>query len=543
MRIWNPKIVSCFLFLLWAATYGQLSTEKEAQIDSLFQSWNKPNHPGGAIAIMQGDKVVYSKAYGLASMEYLVPNSTGTLFNVASVSKQFSALGIVLLQEQGKLSVDDTIDKYIDGLAPFGSKITIRQMMHHTSGLRSLHALFALAGWRNDDSRTNADLDRIMALQTELNFEPGSEYLYCNTGYMFLANIIEKVTQKSFVDFMKEDIFIPLGMHETYVENRYDRIVPNNATSYYTQRNGFIRAVEYWGYVGSGNMHTTTTDLLKYLKNYYNPQPGWENIFRTMQTLDPLNDGSYLEYAFGVNVDKLYGKKRITHGGSIGGFRSNVAVFPEEKTSIAIITNFSSSGPGGKSNDIAGILFGKSAPFKKLKVAKISKSTMESYVGDYWDDETYQEQNISISGDTLFLGQSKTAFLPIAEGKFEALDSQNGTKLEFHENEFDYIPSSNRSLHFKKFKEEALTDADAEEYVGAYYSPEIHTSYSIFYREGKLYAFHIRFGELTLTQKFKDLLQGEYPLSTLKFKRENGKITGVWISDGRVRNLWFEKTE
>jgi hypothetical protein len=115
--------------------------------------------------------------------------------------------------------------------------------------------------------------------------------------------------------------------------------------------------------------------------------------------------------------------------------------------------------------------------------------------------------------------------------------------LEFHENEFDYIPGSNRSLHFKKFKEEPLTDAIAAEYVGAYYSPEIHTSYSIFYREGKLYAFHIRFGELPLKQKFKDLLQGEYPLSTLKFKRENGKITGVWISDGRARNLWFEKME
>ncbi|MCB0372082.1 MAG: beta-lactamase family protein [Muricauda sp.] len=543
MRILNPRIASCFLFILCTISYGQLDAGKEAQIDQLFQSWNQPNHPGGAIAIMQGDKVVYSKAYGLASMEYLVPNSTGTLFNVASVSKQFSALGIVLLQEQGKLSVDDTIDKYIDGLAPFGSKITIRQMLHHTSGLRSLHALFALAGWRNDDSRTNADLDRIMALQTELNFEPGSEYMYCNTGYMFLANIIEKVTEKSFVDFMKEDVFIPLGMHETYVEERYDRIVPNNATSYYTQRNGFIRAVEYWGYIGSGNMHTSTTDLLRYLKNYYDPLPGWENIFQTMQTLDPLNDGSYLEYAFGVNVDRLYGKKRITHGGSIGGFRSNVAVFPEEKTSVAIITNFSSSGPAGKSNEIAGILFGKPAPYKNLKVAKIPKSTMQSYAGDYWDDETYQEQQINISGDTLFLGRSYTPFLPVANGHFEALDSENGTKLEFEEGQFIYMPGSNKPRVFEKVKEEPLTDALAEAYVGPYYSPEIHTSYSIFYKEGKLYAFHIRFGELPLKQKFKDLLQGEYPLSTLKFKREDGKITGVWISDGRVRNLWFEKTE
>ncbi|WP_262896909.1 serine hydrolase domain-containing protein [[Muricauda] lutisoli] len=157
MRLF-PKI--CCILTLVVCTYAkaQLSEEKWANIDSLFLEWNRPNHPGGAIAVMQGDNIVFSKAYGLASMEYLVPNSTGTRFNVASVSKQFSALGIVKLHLAGKLSIDDTLDTYIDGLAPFGSKITIRHMLHHTSGLRSLHALFGLAGWRSDDTRTNADL-------------------------------------------------------------------------------------------------------------------------------------------------------------------------------------------------------------------------------------------------------------------------------------------------------------------------------------------------------------------------------------------------
>ncbi len=530
----------CILFVCTTSIYSQLSQEQETKIDNLFLDWNQPNHPGGAIAVMQGEQVVYSKAFGLASMEYMVPNATGTRFNVASVSKQFSSLGIVKLHLEGKLSIDDTIDKYIDGLASFGSKITIRQMMHHTSGLRSLHALFALAGWRNDDSRTNADLDRLMLLQTDLNFEPGSEYLYCNTGYMFLASIIEKVTNKPFVDYMEQEVFIPLGMHETYVEDRYDRIVPNNATSYYTQRDGFVRAVEYWGYVGSGNMHTTTADLLKYLKNYYSPTTGWKAAFDMMQTLDPLNDGSFNQYAFGVNVEEILGKKRVSHGGSIGGFRSHIGVFPNDKTSIAIITNFSSSNPSGKSNDIAEILFDQKMTPKELTPAKISNSSKESITGTYWNDDLYEENEVEFSGDTLFLGSSKAAFIPVDKNKFEAIWS--GTTITFEGNQFTYQPHSGKPQVFKTFKEEPLTEVMAKEYEGAYYSREIHTSYAIFHKEGELFAYHIRHGEIKLEQKFKDMLVGDYPLRALKFKRENGKITGVFISDGRARNLWFEKT-
>ncbi|GLU44857.1 serine hydrolase domain-containing protein [Allomuricauda sp. NBRC 101325] len=533
-------LLVCALFVCTTSTYSQLTQDQETKIDELFLNWNQPNHPGGAIAVMQGDQLVYSKAFGLASMEYMVPNTTETRFNVASVSKQFSSLGIVKLHLEGKLSIDDTIDKYIDGLASFGSKITIRQMMHHTSGLRSLHALFALAGWRNDDSRTNADLDRLMLLQTDLNFEPGSEYLYCNTGYMFLANIIEKVTNKSFVDYMKQEVFIPLGMGETYVEDRYDRIVPNNATSYYTQQEGFVRAVEYWGYVGSGNMHTTTADLLKYLKNYYDPTSGWKAAFDLMQTLDPLNDGSFNQYAFGVNVEEIFGKKRVSHGGSIGGFRSNIAVFPNDKTSIAIITNFSSSNPGGKSNDISEILFDQKMTPKTLKATKISDSFKESIIGTYFDHDLYEENVVDFSGDTLVLQNSKTAFIPVGKNKFEAVWS--GTTLTFEENQFTYTPFSGKPQIFKKFQEEPLTETLAKEYEGAYYSPEIHTSYAIFNKNGELFAYHIRHGEMKLEQKFKDMLEGDYPLRALKFKRENGKITGVFISDGRARNLWFEKT-
>lgn len=162
-------------------------------------------------------------------------------------------------------------------------------------------------------------------------------------------------------------------------------------------------------------------------------------------------------------------------------------------------------------------------------------------MGTYWDDETNEEKKVDFIGDTLLLGTSKTAFIPVAKNTFEAIWS--GTKINFEGNQFTYTPFSGKPQVFKKFTEEDLTEELALEYEGAYYSPEIHTSYAIYHREGNMYAFHIRHGELALKQKFKDVLEGDYPLLNLKFKREDGKITGVWISDGRVRNLWFEKTE
>ncbi len=537
---YNPFFLLAFLF--WGISSAQLPADKAAKIDSLFLEWNRPNHPGGSIAIMQGDKTVFSKAYGLASMEYLVPNSPGTQYNVASVSKQFSALGIVRLHLQGKLSIDDTIDNYIDQLPEFGRRITIRHMLHHTSGLRSLHALLALAGWRGDDYKTNADLNRIIVDQEELNFEPGAEYLYCNTGYMFLANIIEKVTGKTFVDYMQQEIFSPLGMENTYVEDQYNRVVPNNATSYNSTFSGFNRAVEYWGYVGSGNMHTTTADLLKYLRNFYAPLPGWEKAFELMQTLDPLNDGSHNQYAFGVNVDKFFGEKRISHGGSIGGFRSNVAVFPEKEISIVVLTNFSRSAPASKVSKITEILLGDIALPVPISAKKTSKSKIKSYEGYYWNDVTLQEQKIEVSGDTLFLDNGNSKFIPVDIDRFEAIDRENKTILTFQKNVMTIFRNSGGPLVFKKYTPLKSNVKNAEEFVGTYYSPEIQTAYTIHFSDGKLYAHHIRHGKLSLDQKQKDLYTGEYPLSVLKFIRDGDrKIKGVRISNGRARNLWFLK--
>jgi len=322
--------------------------------------------------------------------------------------------------------------KHLPDMPDFGHTITIRHMLHHTSGMRSLHAMLGLAGWRDDDSRTNEDLYRFMLNQKELNFEPGDEFLYCNTGYMLMVNIIENVTKEKFPVWMKANVLEPLGMTDTYVEDRYDRIVPNNATSYYGAKDDFFRAVEYWGYVGSGNMHSTTADLLKWLQNFSTPPSNWSSAFEMLRTTDTLNDRSKNNYAFGVSLDKVNGYNRIQHGGAIGGFRAYASTYPEEQLSIAVMTNFSSSNPGQKENQIFNILLKKKVDKKSiegetkldLNVIQMSNEELKQFEASYWNDKENYARKIYVKNDTLRYfrsANSENSLMPISSNEFKML--------------------------------------------------------------------------------------------------------------------------
>jgi CubicO group peptidase (beta-lactamase class C family) len=536
----------------------QISQYQIDQIDSLFIEWNKPNHPGGSIGVMKNDKIVFSRSYGLASLEYLVPNSTETIFNIASVSKQFTAMGIVLLHRQGKLSIDDDIRKYLPELPDFGEKITIRQMLHHTSGLRSLHAMLGLAGWRADDSRTNEDLYRFMNMQTDLNFKPGSEFMYCNTGYMLMVKIIEEVTAYKFTDWMKKNIFEPLGMNHTYVEDQYNRVVTNNATSYNQTIDGnYLRAVEYWGYVGSGNMHSTTNDLLKWLSNFNAPQTNWEKPFKLMKTLDKLNDGSDNNYAFGVFIDKYAGHDIIQHGGAIGGFRTYAGTYPKEELSIVVLTNFSSSSSGSKANQIYEILLTELEADNSetvnrndsLKQIYLPNDELKKYESDYWNDKDNYARKIYLKNDTLRYSRSSTSespIVPIGNNEFQMLTNSADLKIKFVINKkqksmFVTVNNGKPSI-FQNYEAQTITTKDLLSYIGKFYSPELETTYNIYIKNDTLYWHHSRHGDFKMKVLKNDVLEGEWPMLIIKYKRnKKGDVTGIYVSNGRVRNLWFEK--
>lgn len=400
LHIMKKYLISLLTFIsLYALSYSQVSDNKLSQIDNVFSSWNTPGHPGGTVGIMKDGQLIYCKSYGLASLEFLVPNTNSTRYNIASVSKQFTAYAILLLEHEGKLSTADDIHTYLPWLPDFGKEITIEHMIHHTSGMRSLHSMLQLAGWRGDDLRSNEDLVRFMMNQQELNFEPGSEYMYCNTGYILLSELIEEVTGCDFAVWMKANVFDPMGMYSTYVEDQYNRVVTQNATSYSgNDSDGFVRSVDYWGYVGSGNIHSSVEDLLKWNINFYNPPAKLKDVFKKMEVREILNNGDTIRYAYGVNVDKYKGNKRISHSGSIGGYRAFAETFPDEKLSIVILTNFSSSSPSGRANKVADIILPKIETVESERLVggqrsekeieyKPGKKELKSLAGEYFSPE------------------------------------------------------------------------------------------------------------------------------------------------------------
>ena len=559
----KPKIYllsTLFLFLFIGQINSQLSQNQLQKIDRLFIDWNTPNHPGGAIAVMKDGKRVFSKAYGLASLEYLIPNSTETFFNIGSNSKQFTAMGIVILKERNSLSFDDDIRTYIPELPVFAKTITIRHLLHHTSGLRDLHGLLGLAGWRNDDVISNVDLNRIIVKQNSLNFKPGEEILYCNTGYMLLVNIIEKVTGKKFKYWLKENIFDPLGLNNTYVEDQYDRVVLNNATSYAGTSN-FNRKIAYWNYVGSGNMHSTTSDLLKWLQNFSNPKEGWKSAFATLLTMNPLTNGNPNIFGFGVRIEKHLGRKIIQHGGAIGGFRSIIRSYPEDNLNIVVLSNFTGSKIVTKTNRIAEIIYPVEEKVttqnqiqltkKSKKIIKLSTKKLAKFEGTYWNTKEKYGRKIYVRNDTLRylrLDGSESLLAPIKKNSFLMLNvsvdviitfnSKDGVKqmIVNVENElpavFDLHNISKKTI-----------SKELSEYAGKYYSPEIETAYTVLIKGSEIYIHHIRHGNIKLKRLYQDILKGEWPINMVEIKRNHkGKVEGLRITNGRVRNLWFKKT-
>lgn len=536
-----------------ASAQAQLSKDQSKKIDSLFMGWTEAGHPGGSIGIMKNGNVIYSKAFGLASLEYQIPNTEETIFNIGSVSKQFTAMGIVLLQERGLLSIDDDIHKYLPDMPDFGHTITIRQMLHHTSGMRSFHALLGLAGWRNGDPRTNEDLYRFMLKQKDLNFVPGDEYMYCNTGYMLMVNIIENITHEKFPQWMATNVFAPLGMKDTYVEDRYDRIVPNNATSYHNSDEGFFRAVEYWGYVGSGNVHSTTADLLIWLQNFSTPTADWESAFETLKTTDDLNDGSKNNYALGVFMDEAKGFSRIQHGGAIGGFRAYASHYPEEELSIAVLTNYSSSNSGGIERAIANILL-KDKPDTTSDIT--TPETTESQITYPFEQLTgkYEIQtgvilDISVKDDSLHVLQewNKSEYnIYNTVGNSYEIPNMNGVQLIFSEvkdqkSQLLTIHQNGTKTEAKRLIEVDLSSIRLSEYTGRYYSPELESTLDIILENDKLSVHHARLGDFPLQLMEKDAFQNPNFASLDIVRNSENIITGVKVSNGRARNVWFEK--
>ena len=313
-----------------------------ARVDKLFAPWNKSDSPGCALGIVQDGQLIYKRGYGMANLDYNIPLSPKSVFAMASISKQFTAMSILLLASQGKLSLDDDIQKYLPELPRYQSSITIRHLIHHTSGIRNYGELAELAGMRGENVHlTSDDFLGLIARQKELNFKPGDEYLYSNSGYFLLGLIVKRVSGKSLLEFAEDNLFKPLGMNNTQFVDDRTLVVKNRVTAYLPNRNGgFSAAMPTVGPVGGGGLYTSIEDLFLWDRNFSNNKlGGGPGLITEQLSTGMLNNGEKVDYAFGLFVGEYKGLKKISHGGSGGGFEHEIIRFPEQNFSVMCLCN------------------------------------------------------------------------------------------------------------------------------------------------------------------------------------------------------------
>lgn len=350
-----------YFFIGWLLI-GLLSNEPvisqsslHASVDSLFSNRNDKT-PGYAIGIVNDGKIDYVKGYGMANLEYAVPILPSTPFHLASVSKQFTAFCIYLLAQQGKLNLSDSVQKYLSELPHYSYRITILNLLQQTSGLRDQWELLGLSGAAEPDLITQQHVLNMIYRQTELNFKPGDKWLYSNSNYSLLAKIVEQVSGKTFSDFIRENVFLPLQMQASFIYDDATRMIPFKASSYRSGSNGDYKKMNlnYSSY-GATDMWSTVEDLSKWLLNFDQTKAVSKNIFNEMSTKAVLNNGDSASYGSGLFIGNYKGLARIFHDGNDAGYQTFIAYFPEKKFGIVVLSNLAEANPTRKAMQIADI--------------------------------------------------------------------------------------------------------------------------------------------------------------------------------------------
>ncbi len=326
------------------------------QVDKLFASFDRPDSPGCALGIFKDGRMLYERGYGSADLEHNVPITPDTVFYAGSVSKQFTAMTAALAIKQGLFSVDDDVRKFLPDLPAYGSPILVRHLVHHTSGLRDVNTLVAAAGQRDEVAFDNDAVLRLVARQRALNFAPGAEYLYSNSGYAMLALIVERSSKTPFAAYADAQVFKPLGMTATHFHTDLGRLVPNRAYAYDRPAGGPVRLnTPQNERAGAGGLFTTVRELLLWDENFYTGRVGGKDVIAQLETTDTLNSGAVNRYAWGLQSTTYRGIPVIEHSGSLGGYRAQTFRVREHHFSVAILCNVSSANPTEISHRIADI--------------------------------------------------------------------------------------------------------------------------------------------------------------------------------------------
>ncbi|MGE0555427.1 MAG: serine hydrolase domain-containing protein [Gemmatimonadales bacterium] len=523
-----------------------------AKVDQVFTRFLGNDSPGCALGVYRGGAIVFARGYGMADLERRVPVTPSTLFDIGSTSKQFTAAAIALLVADGAVRFEDDIRRHVPEVPDFGTPITLDHLVRHTSGLRDYIGLLNFGGRRLDDASNDADALRIIGRQRALNFAPGTEWDYSNTGFFLLSIVVERVTGKTLAEFARERIFRPLGMTRTDFRNDHTAILRGRALGYSPgDRGGLINDVPNWDQLGDGAVWTSVEELARWDANFYEPKVGGQPMLDRLQELGYLNNGKPHGYGRGLFLDQYRGLTRVHHGGAWGGYRAMLMRFPGERTSIALTCNVATAGTQGLAEGVADVILAeKLAPVEgearqtgSTAAAEMPAPERAPYLGLYFSEQAEMAVQVAEQGEQLLLKALGTAFalsratadsFASASPVAAAFEGAGATKAAVRL----WVLGSSRGT-FRRVEQANPSATELEEFAGRYYAPELDGTLDLAVVDGKLTATSRGTGTSTLEPAMRDAFSG---LGFIRFARDRrGRVTGFRLSLSRIKGLVFER--
>lgn len=534
------------LFLVSLTITGQ-SQKNLQQADSLFYLERQHQGPGVAISVNQNGKMLYENQMGYGHLEHGISISDSSVFLVGSISKQFTAFSILLLEKEGKLSIDDPIIKYLPELSVIESKMTIRHLANHTSGFRNNYDLNYLRGFSDEDLMSQAKMVDLLLQQTGVNFTPGERFQYCNAGYTLLAEIVSRVSGVSFSDFVQTNIFIPLEMHNSQFLEDPTYLIMNKVNSYYLSEDGYHYYPMNRTVVGSTGLYTTTEDLIKWHRNFSHFKVGDPNMFSKMIAPGKLNSGKQIPYGLGLETKTYRGVQVIFHGGGDAGFRAYLLSVPQYNFTVAITGNFESFNPLNMAYGMIDIFLNNELiPTPPSVPPGIPKKQLQKFSGTYQIFPGFYIR-ILAKNDSLYFqpyGETTELALPIISSNEFLFPDRPHSKIVFtseglrwHFSDFSY-PGKKVRLDPPKYH-----DIEINQFLGSFYSAELETIYTFVQQNGKIIATHPINDDIELHPIDEDaFITNTSFLGRATFIRDkNNVIIGCKISAQTAYNIYFKK--
>ncbi len=549
-------------FVLQVKRVEPVAPSLEGRVDQVMAQYTGTDRAGAVVTVVRDGRTVLSRGYGMADLEHTVPNDAALRYNIGSVSKQFTAFAIALLAERGHLSLDDDIRRFFPEFQNLGDTVRVRHLVSHTSGLREFLNLLAIGG-RSLEAGDGIDHDeaiRIVQRQTELQSKPGSVFLYNNTGYSLLAEIIERVTQTDFNVWMQENVFRPVGMTQTVIVMRPGQVIPNRAGGHSRSKAGYRRVTDLGGSWGPGGIYSTAGDLALWLENMRTRRVGSARVHELMTTRFVLNSGDTTDYALGLTIDEHRGLRRVQHGGNDMGHAAMLAWYPEYDTGVIVLSNVA----GGHATRIANlvaeaVLEEHMRPETEARPAAavaadstvtLPRTVLDRYAGDY-RLEAGPQVRFFRDGSTLFTqisGQPRFEMSALNDTLFRVEVPGVDARVAFHPvgsaaPTTATLFQAGREFAVRRAEPWAPTAEELASYAGTYYSAEVLSVYELTVEDGTLTAHHARYGEVPMKPMQKDSFgSDELGLQAVTFVRDDdGKVMAFLVSNGRTRGVRFER--